>query len=47
MNFKNLSYHLIDNEKKAKTMGIQAFIMKPILRQELAETIREVLDGTG
>jgi PAS domain S-box-containing protein len=33
-------------EKKAKTMGIQAFIMKPILRQELAQTIRKVLDGT-
>jgi PAS domain S-box-containing protein len=33
-------------EKKAKAMGIQAFIMKPILRQELAETIREVLDVT-
>jgi PAS domain S-box-containing protein len=33
-------------EKKAKAMGIQAFIMKPILRQELAETIRRVLDGT-
>ncbi|MGD8227895.1 MAG: PAS domain S-box protein [Desulfobacteraceae bacterium] len=33
-------------EKKAKAMGIQAFILKPILRQELAETIRRVLDGT-
>jgi len=32
-------------EEKAKVMGIQAFIMKPILRQELAETIRRVLDG--
>ena len=32
-------------EKKAKAMGIQAFILKPILRQELAETIRRVLDG--
>ncbi len=32
-------------EEKAKAMGIQAFIMKPILRQELAETIRRVLDG--
>ena len=32
-------------EKKAKAMGIQAFIMKPILKQELAETIRRVLDG--
>jgi PAS domain S-box-containing protein len=33
-------------EKKAKAMGIQAFIMKPILKQELAETIRRVLDET-
>jgi CheY-like chemotaxis protein len=33
-------------EKKAKAMGIQAFILKPILRQELAETIRRVLDET-
>jgi PAS domain S-box-containing protein len=33
-------------EKKAKAMGIQAFILKPILRQELAETIRRVLDRT-
>ena len=32
-------------EKKAKAMGIQAFVLKPILRQELAETIRRVLDG--
>jgi PAS domain S-box-containing protein len=34
------------SEKKAKAMGIQAFILKPILRQELAETIRRVLDET-
>ncbi len=33
-------------EKKAKAMGIQAFVLKPILKQELAETIRRVLDGT-
>jgi DNA-binding NarL/FixJ family response regulator len=46
MNFRSLSNQLIDSEKKAKAIGIQAFIMKPILRQVLAETIREVLDGT-
>jgi PAS domain S-box-containing protein len=33
-------------EKKAKAMGIQAFILKPILKQELAETIRRILDET-
>ena len=31
------------SEKKAKEMGIRAFIMKPILRRTIAETIREVL----
>ncbi|HME44546.1 MAG TPA: ATP-binding protein [Syntrophorhabdales bacterium] len=29
----------------AKEAGIRAFVMKPILRKELAETIRRVLDG--
>jgi CheY-like chemotaxis protein len=32
------------NERQARTMGIQAFIMKPILREEMAKTIRRVLD---
>ena len=30
--------------KKAKAIGIRAFVNKPILKQELAETIRRVLD---
>ena len=30
--------------EKARKMGIRALIMKPILQQELAKTIREVLD---
>ena len=32
------------NEKKAKDMGIRALISKPILKREIAETIRSVLD---
>jgi CheY-like chemotaxis protein len=34
---------LIDQEK-AKAMGIQEFIMKPLLMHEIAETIRNILD---
>ncbi len=33
------------NEKKAKKMGIDAFVMKPITQTEIAKTIRKVLDG--
>ena len=32
------------DEKKALSMGIQAFISKPILKREIAEAIRAVLD---
>ncbi|MCG2777161.1 MAG: response regulator [Desulfobacterales bacterium] len=32
------------NEEKALAMGIRAFVMKPILRRKIAETIRRVLD---
>ena len=35
------------NESGAKEIGIQAFLMKPIVLHELAEIIRQVLDGTG
>ena len=31
-------------EKNVKSMGIRAFVAKPILRQDMAETIRKVLD---
>ena len=31
------------SEKKAKEMGIRAFVMKPILRRTIAETVREAL----
>jgi FixJ family two-component response regulator len=34
----------IITEEAAKQAGIQAFIMKPIIMQELAEAIRTVLD---
>ena len=33
------------DEKKAMDMGIRALISKPILKREIAETIRVVLDG--
>jgi two-component system cell cycle sensor histidine kinase/response regulator CckA len=33
------------DEKKAMDIGIRAFISKPILKREIAETIRAVLDG--
>ncbi|MFC1579498.1 PAS domain S-box protein [Thermodesulfobacteriota bacterium] len=32
------------DEKKAKEMGIRAFVMKPIVMRQIADTIREVLD---
>ena len=32
------------NEQKAKAKGIRAFVLKPIIKQKLSETIREVLD---
>ena len=32
------------DEKRAMDMGIKAFVNKPILRREIAETIRKVLD---
>jgi PAS domain S-box-containing protein len=31
-------------EEKAKSMGIKAFILKPLIRKDIAETIRKVLD---
>ncbi|MBW1939018.1 MAG: PAS domain S-box protein [Deltaproteobacteria bacterium] len=32
------------SKERAKTMGIKAFLMKPVVRREIAETIRKVLD---
>ena len=33
------------SEEKAKGMGIKAFAMKPLVMQDLAKTVRKVLDG--
>jgi PAS domain S-box-containing protein len=33
------------DEKKAMEMGIRAFVSKPILKREIAETIRKVIDS--
>jgi len=33
------------DEDKVKAMGMRAFVFKPILKRDLAETIRKVLDG--
>jgi CheY-like chemotaxis protein len=33
------------NEEKAKAMGIREYILKPVVRDVLARTIRKVLDG--
>jgi signal transduction histidine kinase len=32
------------NEQKSKAKGIRAFVLKPIIKQKLSETIRKVLD---
>ena len=32
------------NEEKCKALDIQGYVMKPIVRREIADTIREVLD---
>ena len=34
------------DEKKAMGMGIRAFVSKPILKREIAETIRKVVDSS-
>jgi CheY-like chemotaxis protein len=33
------------DEKKTLDMGIRALVSKPIIKREIAETIRAVLDG--
>jgi CheY-like chemotaxis protein len=32
------------DERRAKEMGISAFVMKPIVMRDMANTIREVFD---
>jgi CheY-like chemotaxis protein len=34
-------------EKRAKDIGIRAFVLKPLVMREIAEKIREVLDATS
>ncbi|MDY6950096.1 MAG: PAS domain S-box protein [Thermodesulfobacteriota bacterium] len=33
------------NEERAMAMGIRAFVMKPVVKREIAMTVRKVLDG--
>jgi CheY-like chemotaxis protein len=35
------------SQEKAESMGIDGFVMKPLSRNELGETIRRVLDTKG
>jgi CheY-like chemotaxis protein len=35
------------SEEKAKAMGIRAFVMKPLIKKEMALAIRNVLDGNS
>ncbi len=37
-------YSELISEKKAKSIGIKAFLLKPIVKGVLADTIRKVLD---
>ena len=37
-------FSLVMDEAKAKALGIDAFLLKPVLRKEMSETIRRVLD---
>ncbi len=34
------------DDQKASAMGIRAFVLKPIVKREIAATIRKVLDQT-
>ena len=38
-------YSEMVSPEKAKDVGICAFVMKPVVRKDLAETVRRVLDG--
>jgi PAS domain S-box-containing protein len=38
-------YSTLINQQKAAAMGIRALVSKPVLRKEIAETIRKVIDG--
>ena len=34
------------NDAKSKALGIQGFVMKPVVKKEIAETIRNILDNS-
>ena len=34
------------DEERAKALGIRAFVMKPVMKMEMARTIRSVLDNS-
>jgi len=38
-------YSELISKEKVKSIGIKAFLLKPVLREELARTMREALDG--
>jgi len=40
--FTGYSYQM--NEEKSKALGIQGFLMKPVIKKELARIIRKVLE---
>ena len=42
---KSLNAEEIFDEKKAEEIGIKAFVLKPLVEQKLAESIRAVLDA--
>ncbi|MCG8683907.1 MAG: response regulator, partial [Desulfobacterales bacterium] len=33
------------NKEKAEAIGVEGFLMKPVIKSELAKKVREVLDG--
>ncbi|MCP4686692.1 MAG: response regulator, partial [Desulfobacterales bacterium] len=38
-------FSMIIDEQKAKSMGIRDFVYKPIIRRNISQSIRRVLDG--
>ncbi|OPY68636.1 MAG: Blue-light-activated protein [Syntrophorhabdaceae bacterium PtaU1.Bin034] len=40
-------YSDVISPEKAESLGIEGYVMKPLLKRELAEVVRRVLDGTG
>ena len=40
-------YSNLVNEEQTKALGIKGFIMKPMAKRDIAQLLREVLEGTG